>query len=86
VEECGLVDSCKVLISGYLGSPEIAAAVFDFVAMEDQKAAFIRAAASLWTASTRPRVAHPATGEQKQKKRTYDVLPKPANLIRVRTH
>jgi pyridoxine kinase len=31
VEERGLVDVCKVLISGYLGSPEIAAAVIDFV-------------------------------------------------------
>ena len=31
VEERGLVDICKVLISGYLGSPEIAAAVIDFV-------------------------------------------------------
>ena len=31
VEERGLVETCKVLISGYLGSPEIAAAVFDFV-------------------------------------------------------
>jgi pyridoxine kinase len=31
VEERGLVDSCKVLISGYLGSPAIAAAVIDFV-------------------------------------------------------
>jgi hypothetical protein len=26
----------------------------------------------------------PPTGEQKQKKRTYDVLPKPAKLIRYR--
>jgi pyridoxine kinase len=31
LEERGLVDTCKVLISGYLGSPEIAAAVIDFV-------------------------------------------------------
>jgi pyridoxine kinase len=31
VEERGLVDSCKVLISGYLGSPAIAATVIDFV-------------------------------------------------------
>ena len=31
VEERGLVDTGKVLISGYLGSPEIAAAVIDFV-------------------------------------------------------
>ncbi|MGH6836489.1 MAG: pyridoxal kinase PdxY [Methylocella sp.] len=31
LEERGLVDSCKVLISGYLGSSEIAAAVIDFV-------------------------------------------------------
>jgi hypothetical protein len=31
VEERGLVDTCKVLISGYLGSPAIAAAVIDFV-------------------------------------------------------
>ncbi len=31
VEERGLVDACKVLISGYLGSAEIAAVVIDFV-------------------------------------------------------
>ncbi|HEY8031164.1 MAG TPA: pyridoxal kinase PdxY [Methylocella sp.] len=31
VEERGLVETCKVLISGYLGSPAIAAAVIDFV-------------------------------------------------------
>jgi pyridoxine kinase len=31
MEERGLVDLCKVLISGYLGSPENAAAVIDFV-------------------------------------------------------
>ncbi len=31
LEERGLIDTCKVLISGYLGSPEIAAAVIDFV-------------------------------------------------------
>jgi pyridoxine kinase len=30
-EERGRVDTCKVLISGYLGSPAIAAAVIDFV-------------------------------------------------------
>ena len=32
----------------------------------------------------KPRLAHPPTGEQKQKKRTYDALPKPDNLIRYR--
>lgn len=31
VEERGLVDSCKLLITGYLGSAEIAAVVIDFV-------------------------------------------------------
>ncbi|MCI0735477.1 MAG: pyridoxal kinase PdxY [Beijerinckiaceae bacterium] len=31
VEERGLVDRCKILISGYLGSPQNAAAVIDFV-------------------------------------------------------
>jgi pyridoxine kinase len=31
VEERGRIDTCKVLISGYLGSPAIAAAVIDFV-------------------------------------------------------
>jgi pyridoxine kinase len=31
VEELGLVESCQILISGYLGSPEIACAVIDFV-------------------------------------------------------
>jgi pyridoxine kinase len=32
IEERGAVDSCKVILSGYLGSPEIAAVVADFVA------------------------------------------------------
>ena len=31
VEERGLIDACPVLISGYLGSAEIAAVVIDFV-------------------------------------------------------
>jgi pyridoxine kinase len=31
IEDRGLVDNCKILISGYLGSPEIAAVVIDFV-------------------------------------------------------
>src|SRR5271166_622927 len=38
-----------------------------------------------WTAWTSLRLAHPAhEAEQNQKKRTYDVLPKPDNLIRYR--
>src|SRR5271166_4981668 len=38
-----------------------------------------------WTAWTSLRLAHPAhEEEQKQKKRTYVVLPKPDNLIRYR--
>src|SRR5258708_16506367 len=36
----------------------------------------------MWT--TRKSVAHSSTGEQKQKQRTFDVLPKPANLISYR--
>jgi pyridoxine kinase len=32
VEERGAVDSCKMILSGYLGSPEIATVVADFVA------------------------------------------------------
>src|SRR5438094_6264786 len=32
VEERGAVDSCKMVLSGYLGSPGIAAVVVDFVA------------------------------------------------------
>jgi pyridoxine kinase len=32
IEERGAVDSCKMILSGYLGSPEIAAVVADFVA------------------------------------------------------
>jgi pyridoxine kinase len=32
VEERGAVDSCKMILSGYLGSPDIAAVVADFVA------------------------------------------------------
>lgn len=32
VEERGAVDTCKMILSGYLGSPEIAAVVADFVA------------------------------------------------------
>src|ERR1700689_4876737 len=40
-----------------------------------------------WTAWTSLRLAHPAhEAEQKQKKRTYVVLPKPDNLIRYRQH
>jgi hypothetical protein len=35
----------------------------------------------MWTTL---RLAHIPTGEQKQKKRTFDVLPKPDNLIRYR--
>jgi hypothetical protein len=35
----------------------------------------------MWTTL---RLAHIPTGEQNQKKRTYDVLPKPDNLIRYR--
>ena len=32
VEERGAVDTCETILSGYLGSPEIAAVVADFVA------------------------------------------------------
>jgi pyridoxine kinase len=32
IEERGAVDSCEMILSGYLGSPEIAAVVADFVA------------------------------------------------------
>ena len=32
IEERGAVDACKMILSGYLGSPEIAAEVADFVA------------------------------------------------------
>src|SRR5437868_8949004 len=32
VEERGAVDTCDVILSGYLGSPEISAVVADFVA------------------------------------------------------
>jgi pyridoxine kinase len=32
IEERGAVDSCRMILSGYLGSPEIAAVVADFVA------------------------------------------------------
>ena len=39
---------------------------------------------SLWKCGQRKRVAHSPTGEQKQKKRTFDVLPKPAKLISYR--
>jgi hypothetical protein len=39
---------------------------------------------TLGTAWTSLRLAHPLTGEQKQKKRTCDVLLKPDNLIRYR--
>ena len=35
----------------------------------------------MWTTL---RLAHIPTGEQNQKKRTYDVLPKPDNFIRYR--
>ena len=32
IEERGAVDGCRMILSGYLGSPEIAAVVADFVA------------------------------------------------------
>src|SRR6195952_3981204 len=32
IEERGAVDTCDVILSGYLGSPDIAAVVADFVA------------------------------------------------------
>ena len=32
IEERGVVDACKMILSGYLGSPEISAVVADFVA------------------------------------------------------
>src|ERR1700722_19901040 len=38
----------------------------------------------LWKCGQRKRVAHSPTGEQKQKKRTFVVLPKPDKLIRYR--
>jgi pyridoxine kinase len=37
VEERGLVDSCKILISGYLGSEEIGVVVMDFAARKIAK-------------------------------------------------
>jgi hypothetical protein len=37
----------------------------------------------MWTTL---RLAHIPTGEQNQKKRTFDVLPKPDNFIRYRQH
>ncbi|MGO9173388.1 MAG: hypothetical protein ACLP7P_15695, partial [Rhodomicrobium sp.] len=40
--------------------------------------------ANLWTAWTSLKLAHPPTAEQKQKQRTFDALPKPANLISYR--
>lgn len=37
IEERGAVDGCKVILSGYLGSPDIAAVVADFVARAKQR-------------------------------------------------
>jgi pyridoxine kinase len=37
IEERGAVDTCKVILSGYLGSPEIAAVVADFVARAKER-------------------------------------------------
>ena len=37
--------------------------------------------AGLWKCGQSKRLDHSPTGEQKQKKRTFDVLPKPAKLI-----
>ena len=37
IEERGAVDGCEVILSGYLGSPEIAAVVADFVARAKQR-------------------------------------------------
>ena len=39
---------------------------------------------ALWKCGQRKRVAHSPTGVQNQKKRTFDVLPKPDKLIRYR--
>ncbi|MGO9233142.1 MAG: hypothetical protein ACLP4V_03305, partial [Methylocella sp.] len=41
-------------------------------------------AAGLWKCGQGKRLDHSPTGEQKQKKRTFDVLPKPAKLISYR--
>ena len=38
----------------------------------------------MWTTLPRRPQSHSPTGEQNQKKRTYDVLPKPDNFIRYR--
>ncbi|MGO9235898.1 MAG: hypothetical protein ACLP4V_18180, partial [Methylocella sp.] len=40
--------------------------------------------AGLWKCGQGKRLDHSPTGEQKQKKRTFDVLPKPAKLISYR--
>ena len=37
IEERGAIDGCEVILSGYLGSPEIAAVVADFVARARQR-------------------------------------------------
>src|SRR5271165_7556627 len=41
---------------------------------------------ALWTCGRRSHVDHIPTGEQNQKKRTFDVLPKPDKLIRYRQY
>src|SRR5437016_9244681 len=37
IEERGAIESCQVILSGYLGSPEIAEVVADFVARAKQR-------------------------------------------------
>src|SRR5208283_3268325 len=49
-----------------------------------KRAFSIRSAAGLWKCGQGKRLDHSPTGEQKQKKRTFDVLPNPAKLISYR--
>src|SRR5208283_6019287 len=51
-----------------------------------KRAFSIRSAAGLWKCGQGKRLDHSPTGEQKQKKRTFDVLPNPAKLISYRHH
>jgi len=52
--------------------------------MKKEKPLESRSAAGLWKCGQGKRLDHSPTGEQKQKKRTFDVLPNPAKLISYR--
>jgi len=66
VEERGALDGTKMILSGYLGSPDIAAVVADFVARAKASHPALRYACDPVLGDSRPRTVrprrHPAAG------------------------